>query len=107
MHKGLSVVIPNYNGIDLFPRTLPTVMAALQTLQLPTEVLVADDCSTDGSVAYLSVHFPSIRVVQNERNSGFSVTANKGISEAKYELAFLLNSDVKLEPGYFEKQLRY
>src|SRR5438045_9616797 len=107
MYKGLSVVIPNYNGIDLFPQTLPTVFAALRKIEIPFEVIVPDDCSSDGSINYLKQYFPSVRIIQNEKNSGFSVTANRGIREARHELVFLLNSDVKLEPAYFLDQFRY
>src|SRR5438093_299679 len=98
MQKGLSVVIPNYNGIALFPHTLPTVLGALQNLSIPNEIVVADDCSTDQSLDFLSRHFPQIRIIRNESNKGFSVTANKGIQAAQYDLVLLLNSDVKLEP---------
>jgi GT2 family glycosyltransferase len=107
MQKGISVVIPNYNGTQLFPQTLPTVFHALQNISLPFEVVVADDCSTDDSVAYLTRHYPQIRIVRNQQNSGFSITANHGIGAARYDLVLLLNSDVKLEAGYFHRQFRY
>jgi len=107
MHNGISVVIPNYDGIALFPHTLPSVFSALAKIQLPSQVIVADDCSTDRSIEYLKTHFPLIEIVQNETNSGFSVTANRGISTTKYNLVLLLNSDVKLEPDYFIHQLKY
>ncbi|HEU4470066.1 MAG TPA: glycosyltransferase family 2 protein [Flavisolibacter sp.] len=107
MQQGLSVVIPNYNGISLFPHTLPSVFSAVSSLSIPYEVIVADDCSTDASVEWLRLHYPQIRLVTNDQNSGFSVTANRGIEAARYRLVLLLNSDVKLEPGYFESQFRY
>lgn len=107
MHDGLSVVIPNYDGVALFPHTLPTVVAALSNFPLPSEIVVSDDCSTDESVAYLQKNFPFVRIVQSEINSGFSVTANRGIAAAQYELVLLLNSDVKLEPDYFARPLKY
>ncbi|MFL5741867.1 MAG: glycosyltransferase family 2 protein [Flavisolibacter sp.] len=107
MRKGLSVVIPNYNGIELFPQTLPTVFDALKQIHIPFEVIVSDDCSSDDSLNYLKKNFPSVHIIQNETNSGFSVTANRGIWEANHDLVFLLNSDVKLEPEYFLNQFRY
>lgn len=107
MQKGISVVIPNYNGVRLFPDTLPTVFEALSTLQIPYEVLVVDDCSPDGSASFLQKEFPEVRVISNEKNSGFVLTANRGMRHAKYDLALLLNSDVKLTPRYFDTQLKY
>ncbi len=107
MQKGISVVIPNYNGVRLFPETLPTVFMALSTVQLPYEVIVVDDCSTDDSVFYLQKNFPEVKIISNKSNFGFSVTANNGVQNAKHDLVLLLNSDVKLEPDYFIGQLKY
>lgn len=107
MEQGLSVVIPNYNGKHLFPDTLPTVYAALKTLHFPYEIIIVDDRSTDDSVQYLQHHYPDVKVLINEKNSGFSVTANKGIAGSLYPLILLLNSDVKLTPDYFNPQLKY
>jgi GT2 family glycosyltransferase len=104
---GISVVIPNYNGIELLPQVLPAVFTALEHSGLPSEVIVSDDCSLDGSVKMLRDHFPSVKLVLNESNRGFSATSNEGIRAAVYDWVLLLNSDVKLEPGYFRPLLKY
>lgn len=105
--QGISVVIPNYNGVQLFQEVLPTVLQALKNIGLPYEIIVSDDCSADGSVQYLKENFPAINVLVNEQNSGFSVTINKGIFAAKHSHLLLLNSDVKLSSDYFAHLLRY
>lgn len=105
--RGLSVVIPNYNGVNLFPQTLPTLFVALERSGVPYEVIIVDDCSTDDSVAMLMKNYPEIRVVVSKVNQGFSPTINKGIREARYDMVFLLNSDVKLEPDYFVYLIPY
>ena len=51
--SGISVVIPNYNGVDLLPQVLPAVFAALKKTNLPAELIVLDDCSADASVQVL------------------------------------------------------
>ncbi|RYY61490.1 MAG: glycosyltransferase family 2 protein [Chitinophagaceae bacterium] len=104
---GLSVVIPNYNGNTLLPETLPTVFEALRSLSFPTEVIISDDASTDGSPEWVAQHYPDVRIVRAVMNGGFSKTANRGVAAARYELVLLLNSDVKLTPGYFEPQLPF
>ncbi len=104
---GISAVIPNYNGEILLPQVLPTVLTALNNAGVSFEIIVVDDCSADGSIPLLREKFPGIKVVQNKINSGFSVTSNKGIHEAKYDWVLLLNSDVKLEPDYFKSLLKY
>ncbi|MCE7864549.1 MAG: glycosyltransferase [Bacteroidetes bacterium CHB5] len=105
--KGISVVIPNYNGRNLFPQTLPFVFKALENCGLPFEVIIVDDCSTDESVEFLRQNYPQVQVVVNEVNQGFAPTINRGAFLAKFDLLFLLNSDVKLEPDYFEHLLPY
>ena len=107
MIKGISVVIPNFNGITLFNDTLPTVFEALENTNLPYEVIVVDDVSTDDSVTYLQKNYPAIRVIKNEQNAGFSITANRGIEAATHDKVLLLNSDVQLTPNYFINQFHY
>lgn len=107
MVKGISVVIPNYNGAHLLAETLPTVLRALKAALLPSEIIVVDDCSTDGSILFLQQTYPTVRLVKNEQNSGFSRTCNHGVAHAKFDKILLLNSDVKLTPAYFKHQLPY
>jgi GT2 family glycosyltransferase len=105
--RGLSVVIPNFNGVSLFPQTLPSLFTALEKSGLPYEILISDDCSTDDSVKYLKENYPDIKVLTTTANGGFSPTINRGIRAARYELVFLLNSDVKLKEDYFTHLIPY
>lgn len=89
------------------PEILPTVVAALTQTGMASEIIVVDDCSSDDSADWVKNNFPAIVLLKNEINSGFSVTANKGIYSAHYDWVLLLNSDVKLEPGYFAHLLKY
>jgi GT2 family glycosyltransferase len=105
--NGISVVIPNYNGANLLPQILPALYKALDYIQLPHEVILSDDSSTDASVQFIKNNFEQIKIIESPTNRGFSITINKGIFAAQYDLLLFLNSDVKLLPNYFEKQLRY
>lgn len=105
--KGISVVIPNYNGEQLLPEILPDLFRALALSFLSFEVIVCDDASTDGSVSFISNHYPSIKLLTNSTNEGFAPTINKGIFAAQYDLVFLMNSDLKPEGDYFKPLLRY
>jgi GT2 family glycosyltransferase len=107
MVTGISVVIPNFNGVELFKYTLSTVFEALENVALPNEIIVADDFSTDKSIEFLQINYPSIIIVKAQKNCGFSATANMGILATKYDKILLLNSDVKLTPNYFDGQLHY
>ncbi|MFT3845413.1 MAG: glycosyltransferase family 2 protein [Lacibacter sp.] len=104
---GISVVIPNYNGLSLLSKILPPALAALQNTDFPFEIIVVDDCSQDESVQLLKEQFPFVQCLQNETNLGFSKTANNGINAAKHNWVLLLNSDVILEKDYFKPLLKY
>lgn len=104
---GISVVIPNYNGRKLLEEILPPLFDALTQSGQTYEVIIADDYSTDDSVHFIRQAFPEIKVIEAEKNLGFSPTINKGIFEAKFDYVLLLNSDVKLSAGYFPGLFRY
>jgi GT2 family glycosyltransferase len=105
--KSISVILPNFNGKDLLEEFIPSIIEALQFSNLEYEFIVIDDHSTDNSVAFIQQQFPFILVLENEINSGFSYSCNRGIQLANNDLVFLVNSDVKLSLNYFENQLHY
>ncbi len=105
--KGISVVVPNYNGVELLPKILPALMKALAYTTLPNEIIISDDCSPDGSISFLKLNFPAVKIIENSENRGFSPTINKGIFSAHYDHVLLLNSDVLLSEDYFIPLLRY
>lgn len=74
---GLSVVIPNYNGVELFKNTLKPLLTALNNTGLPWETIVVDDCSTDNSISFLRHNYPWIKVLTNEQNLGFQKPSTK------------------------------
>lgn len=106
-NKGISVVIPNFNGTRLLEQVLPTVFTALENAGLPHELIISDDASTDDSIAFLKEFYPQVKLVCNKVNKGFSATINAGIGLAQFDYVLLLNSDVKLEPAYFKPLPRY
>lgn len=99
--KSVSVVIPNYNGITLLEQYLPPLKNALALCPAESEIIVVDDASSDGSAEWLRSNHPDIRVLVNERNLGFGGTMNHGIREARGEVIFSLNSDVKVDSDLF------
>jgi GT2 family glycosyltransferase len=105
--KGISVIIPNYNGVQLLPEILPFLEVALQNSHLLYEIILCDDCSTDDSIFYVQQNYPTIAILKNDENLGFSKTINKGIFKASLDYVLLLNSDVKLTANYFEKLIPY
>lgn len=107
MVDGISVVIPNYNGVNLLSQTIVATKNALQNTGLPSEIIVSDDSSTDNSVSWLKTNHPDIKILESQKNSGFAIAANKGVAASDFSKILLLNSDIKLTPQYFRHQLKY
>jgi GT2 family glycosyltransferase len=101
LYMRLSVVIPNYNGEKLLPRLLPHVLSCLSSAPYASEVIVADDASTDTSVALLCSEFPTVRIVEGKRNAGFGGNCNRGAAAAQGEYIVFVNSDIVLEGDPF------
>lgn len=99
-----SIVIPNWNGRDLLEKYLPSVLAAAERCP-GSEVIVVDNGSTDGSAAFLKDTFPQVRVVRLEENLGFGGGSNEGFRQAKNDVVVLLNSDMRVEPGFLQPLL--
>src|SRR3989344_3484019 len=92
----VSVIIPNYNGLELLHRNLPYVMTAYRNLiNRILEVIVVDDMSKDESVRFLKSNYPEIKLIRHKKNRGFSATVNTGVRGSKGNYIVLLNSDVK------------
>lgn len=87
----VSVVIPSYNRLRSLPRALESVLR--QTFE-DIEVIVVDDCSTDGTWDYLqSVRDPRLRIIQHETNKGGGAARNTGIKAARAPLIAFQDSD--------------
>jgi len=86
----LSVVVPTFNTAAM---TLRCCRAVLASLPSDSEVIVADDGSTDGTAALLAREAPAVRIVRLESNRGFAPAANRGVAEAIGRIVLLLNSD--------------
>lgn len=102
--KKVAIVILNWNGAALMERFLPSVVR--YSPEEMAEVVVADNGSTDGSLALLAGKFPSVRVVRFDRNYGFAEGYNRALQQIDTPYAVLLNSDVEVTPGWLEAPLR-
>ena len=64
------------------------------------EVVIADNGSTDDSLAWLALNYPTLRVVRLERNYGFAGGYNRALREIKSDYYLLLNNDVEVSDGW-------
>jgi O-antigen biosynthesis protein len=99
-----SIVIPNWNGRDLLAKYLPSVIASIEN-HPDSEVIVVDNGSTDGSVAFIAQAFPDVRVLALKENLGFGGGSNAGFRAAHNDIVVLLNSDMRVEPEFLQPLL--
>src|SRR5882672_11499773 len=108
MRRAVSVIIPTYNGSAFLPQTLASVFA--QT-ELPAEILVIDDCSTDDSrdcIEKFARESPvPLQLIRMPRNHGGpSKALNVGIKAARGDIIALLDQDDLMRPRRLEVQSR-
>lgn len=95
----VSVVIVNWNTrADL--RVCLTALA--REVRLPSEAIVVDNGSNDGSAALVRAEFPAVRLIANPDNRGFAAASNQGLAVARGHCLLLLNPDVVVQPGAIE-----
>ncbi|QWV92452.1 glycosyltransferase family 2 protein [Geomonas oryzisoli] len=95
----VSVIIVNWNGLGHLPECLESLQE--QTFH-DFEVIVVDNGSSDGSVAYLKQR-PEVRLVPLQENAGFAAGNNAALPYAQGEYLVTLNNDTKAEPDWLEK----
>ncbi len=103
-----AVVILNWNGRDLLEEFLPSVIET--TNPALGRVIVADNGSTDDSLAYLDENFKDkVDVISFPKNYGFAGGYNHAIHQLrdKYEYIVLLNSDVQTAPMWLDKLVEF
>lgn len=93
--KQFAVAILNWNGSDLLKRFLPSVVAHSQE----ADVYVIDNASTDDSLEVLK-EFPSVQVLINRVNTGYTGGYNFGLEHIPNPWIILLNSDVEVTPNW-------
>lgn len=90
----LSIVIVNWNTCELLRNCLRSLKADVESGLC--EVIVVDNGSADGSASMVSAEFPSVRLVANADNRGFTAATNQGYAIARGAYVLMLNSDTEL-----------
>jgi GT2 family glycosyltransferase len=96
-----AVVILNWNGLEYLKRYLPGIIANSASKDI--FVYIADNGSTDGSLAWIEENHPQARLIKLENNNGFAGGYNLALARVEAQYYILVNSDVEVTPGWAEK----
>lgn len=94
----IAIVILNWNGEVLLERYLPSVVE----YSGDAKVYLADNASTDGSIAFVKENYPSVKIIQNTVNGGFAQGYNEALKHVDADIFCLLNSDVEVPEDWLE-----
>ncbi|HBC03790.1 MAG TPA: dTDP-Rha--alpha-D-GlcNAc-pyrophosphate polyprenol alpha-3-L-rhamnosyltransferase, partial [Aequorivita sp.] len=94
----VAVVILNWNGKDLLERFLPSVVK----FSSEATVYIADNASTDNSVAFVSEFFSTVKIIQNKENGGYAKGYNDALKNLSEDIFILLNSDVEVTENWLQ-----
>jgi GT2 family glycosyltransferase len=104
----VSIVVVTWNNLTFNRLCIESV---LEHTQLPEyELIVVDNCSVDGTRAYLDQRAevdPRVRVIRNDGNVGFVKAANIGLRAARGNVLVLLNNDTIVAPGWLVRLSAY
>lgn len=99
-----AVVILNWNTKEYLRSFLPPL---LHSLGKEDCLVVADNASTDGSIAMMEKEFPMVQTIPLDKNYGFTGGYNRALSGLEAEYFVLINSDILVEDGWLEPLLAY
>lgn len=95
----LSVVIVSHNTREMTLRCLGDLFRDLKNSGLTSEVIVVDNASADGSTEAIASSYPSVHLIQSNRNIGFGAANNRAFHIACGQFVLLLNSDAFVHGG--------
>jgi GT2 family glycosyltransferase len=93
----VSVIIPNWNGVEFLPACLESLLAQTYTA---FRTVVVDNASSDGSVALIETKFPEVSILRLDENKGFGAAMNIALREARSDYVACLNNDTEADPAW-------
>lgn len=103
MSPKIAIVILNWNGVRLLPQFLPSVIEFSKNNS--TEIVVADNGSTDESLSLLRNDFPEVKILDLKQNFGFARGYNEALNQIDADYFVILNSDVEVTSGWLESPI--
>jgi GT2 family glycosyltransferase len=101
----VSIILVNWNTGSELRNCLHSIFE--QTRSISFEVIVIDNCSSDGSMEMLGNEFPQITQIRNNENRGFAAANNQGLCLARGRYALLLNPDTLILDNAIQKVIGF
>lgn len=105
MSHQCSIIIPNWNGLQLLRRCIPSLLEAIGDVDGQYEIIVVDNGSTDDSVTYLKHFGFPVQVQALKENVGFARACNLGATAAQHQILLFLNNDMYFAPTFLRPLL--
>ena len=105
----LSILIPVYNERTVVERSIAQVLAAELPENMERELIVVDDCSTDGTsdiLDRLAVQEPRIQLIRKKVNEGKGAAVRTAITHARGDFCVVQDADLEYDPAEYPKLLR-
>src|SRR5512133_2606625 len=97
----LSILMPVYNERTVVERCISLVLAAPLPENMERELVIVDDCSTDGTwdiLQRLASEFPQIRLYRQPRNCGKGAAVRAAIEKASGDFSLIQDADLEYDP---------
>ena len=98
-----SIIIPNWNGLDL-------LKDCLQSLEKQSykdfEIIMVDNGSTDNSLEYVKKNFPQVKIKNLSKNFGFAKAINEGVKTSGGQHVVFLNNDTSVDRDWLKNLIK-
>lgn len=92
LSPGFSMIVPVYNEREGIQRVIHDLLEILQTMDTPSELIVVDDGSNDGTSEIMD-DISGIKVIRHDLNQGYGAAIKTGMKQAKYDLIGITDGD--------------
>lgn len=97
----VSICIVSFNTKNILKDCIKHLLKDKSNLN--KEILIADNCSTDGTIEMLTKHFPSIKLIKNNKNLHFHKANNQMLRRVKGKYFLIINSDIFIKANTIKK----
>lgn len=95
-----AIVILTWNNQAYLERFLPILIK--NTPSEESDIIIADNASTDGTLSWMQSNFPNIKVLAFENNLGYAGGYKKALSLLDYDVFICMNSDIEVREGWLK-----